>query len=480
MPEPTPRPTDLWHALFADPGGFDGVRHDRIAMRSLVLGRFIGTASWVIGRNAAREPGMLDSSAHNAFLRRHRTRFLRHQELFFDVLPGRVKGDLPRITCELYAGRTTAIAARHGARHYFYLYIGRVPLCLVDLQDNAIHVPDENSQEDIPALLTHFIAHLVTRRLGYDDLFGNMTAAGPRFLVISDERPTHFVQETLGFLAKNVDVFIIPFLKSGGRLAIARDRCLVDPVGLFPGLGAGDILYSDTSSLICNLTHGASFFHNVYRATDGSSDSQAAFDLLRADIGDADNWSGPCFQAHIVLDTEKSRFLNQISCLKRTVAQMAAACDTAGVSLRIAFDGWTPSCFAPSDRDRAMHDAVSRVAQDIMDGSATEFEVISDRPFASKARILSPFDISLSSHGTGALLPCKILRIPTVTYGVPDAMWRDYEVDERYNHKLPSDLIVEQAHAGILFHRRRFEIDETGFSRFVTGKITDILALRMA
>ncbi|MFN4101752.1 MAG: hypothetical protein ACK4GT_18470, partial [Pararhodobacter sp.] len=97
------------------------------------------------------------------------------------------------------------------------------------------------------------------------------------------------------------------------------------------------------------------------------------------------------------------------------------------------------------------------------------WQVLSDRPFHLKAREISAFDLALASHGTGALLPCKVLRLPTITFGVR-AFTDNYEIDPSCHHRVPQTIVREFAEdSEQLFHRQRFKLDADAFCDFVLG-----------
>jgi hypothetical protein len=120
------------------------------------------------------------------------------------------------------------------------------------------------------------------------------------------------------------------------------------------------------------------------------------------------------------IDAERERILNQAEAFAFVLRILSEACRAEGSSLEVVWDGWTvPE--EPDERDLMVQARIKAMIGRILD----ELDIpiarqtqIFDRSALAKIPELEDCDLVLVTQGTGAVIPCWLLRRPTITYHV--------------------------------------------------------------
>lgn len=355
-----------------------------------------------------------------------------------------------------------------------WVVLRHAPLRFLILEANtpvAIWYPERNTLlalRDRTATLTLSLRQLLETLFGQPaaflawlDMAGRPTAR--RCFILGEARPSHFMAQTLGFLERNLDRLVLPFLREGHVLAILRDRSFLDPLRVFPALRDFAVLsvtIEQAPRLLRDL--GLNCRLNDRRITNTTYGWVAR--LRREAEPDA---SRPVFGVLMSIDAERMRFDNQVVAFAACLERLAREAADEGASLTVYWDGWTiPSDHVPGQRDRTVCDRIASIAANIRAACAAPFEEVALYGLAieDKIRLAKDCRLALATYGTATILPTCALAVPTITYHVAavcnPAMLRSARyLDPDHAVALPPEAVTPVLPVEEQAHRQRFAVD---------------------
>jgi hypothetical protein len=304
-----------------------------------------------------------------------------------------------------------------------------------------------------------------------------------RVFVVGDNRPGHFIKQSLAYLDRHEDELILPFLGRGGRLVLIPDWCAMDPLPLFPSLAGMDHLVLGSEGASEKLLDLGLDAHRVYRFTTHKEPSWLRRRFAALARGETDARlcvpPGRRFKVLISLDAERQRIVNQVEAFRFVLRKLGAACVADGSALDVVWDGWTMPG-VPNERDRTVlariEALIGQITEDLGVSLRRQVRVF-DRSAAEKIPETGDCDLVLVTQGTGAVVPCWLLQRPTITYHVADMVGDRscldesvaYNVDQRAIEPPPPDVPLADQH-------RRFSIAlwglEEALMRAVGSRLT--------
>jgi hypothetical protein len=250
-----------------------------------------------------------------------------------------------------------------------------------------------------------------------------------RTFLIGDNRPSHFMRQSLAYLDVE-EAAIRDFAAKGGLLLTVPDWCAMDPVAVFPSLAALERISVTSEGLTETILLSGLDAHRVYRMNIHPDAGWLRRRLaLVIDSATAMGEGGRRFRVMISLDAERERVVNAVEIFRFTLRRLAEACATDGSVLDVVWDGWTVPG-PPSARDLEVMGRIEAMIAAITEGPALPLggqRRIFDRSSLDKVPYLAGCDLAITTQGTGAMIASWLLRRPTIVYHVPGAASnRDY------------------------------------------------------
>ncbi|MCR0981444.1 hypothetical protein [Roseomonas populi] len=268
-----------------------------------------------------------------------------------------------------------------------------------------------------------------------------------RAFLIGDNRPSHYLRQSLAYLDEQ-EAAILGFGEKGGMLLVAPDLCAMDPFAVFPTLASLDRLSVGSDRLTDTVLLSGLDAHRVYRFGGYPDAAWLSVRLAPLIEGVPPGPSGR-FRVMISLDAERQRVVNAVEAFRYVLRRLGAACAAAGLELEVVWDGWTLSG-PPTPKDKEVMGRIEAMAAAITEGlevPLAEQMRIFGRSAAGKVPVLARCDLALTTRGTGAMITSWLLRRPTITFHHPraGASW-DYldrstvtDVDPRAIGEPPAD-----------------------------------------
>ncbi len=340
------------------------------------------------------------------------------RDAFFD-------GGRARYYSPLDGAKLLSLGSIFGRRFDYHLLDGPHLRILLTLGASAygIYYPDRNVMLHLTAYEEKrggIMLPLVSLLLGNWRQLGDWIAAADRGLlkrsfVIADNRPAHFLTQTLGFVDSCWPT-VERFQADGNVVAVARDWCFVDPVKVFPELRKGALLSARADQLPQLCLDLRMSMQRVARVNAFKS-----VNWVKRVAPDTRGEEGVRpFAVWIAIDAEKERFLNQVPAIAALIDMLAGE----GRPLKIIWDGWTAIEGQWSEKDQRIVDRIDAITAQIaaQAGSPFEQDRIYGRTFEYKLGRTAQCDLALATHGTASIMPSIIRNVPTVTYHVPKVM----------------------------------------------------------
>ncbi|WP_454918614.1 hypothetical protein [Xanthobacter sediminis] len=389
--------------------------------------------------------------------------FMRSETLYLPSL--KISGANVRACSECHFSRFSVVSYVDFDDPCLLILVATMPLFIFNLNTRTIHFTTSYRaypESDLIAILSY----IFWRQISYDTLFLVQTSVERRAIVIGDNRPTHFIRQSLGFIDWALEAHILPFLSSGGEIWIVRDQCFVDPTSIFPQLHRGQITYLDDSNANLQYGRGIRQMRRIYRVEPQFTDLNFAASMTKEGGG---FYSGEesKFYCLISLDIEKSRFINQESCISEIIKYLMDLSTSRNKQLSIIWDGWTLKRFGLPDRkDKDVIQRLKSTIQNMDLPRDMEQEFIFDKTFDEKLRCAAKANLAITTHGTAALIPCRLLKIPTITYHVSAIMERREEIEPTSFFPVSEEFISEDpTEMNVPADRRHFSLNPEGVRR---------------
>ncbi|MGZ8216584.1 hypothetical protein [Methylomagnum sp.] len=292
-----------------------------------------------------------------------------------------------------------------------------------------------------------------------------------RAFIIGDNRPGHYIRQSLAYIDKNLDDLILPFIGKGGLIAIVRDWCFMDPLTILPELNAANLLLLTSKDAAESMLGLGLDVHRVYRHSTYKDSEWLRHRLEMSRLRELDkrrrlqvNEARPDkhhrFKLLISIDSEKQRVLNQVEVFRFVLQKLGLACREHGLQLEVVWDGWTVA-HDISPKDIQVIDNIERIIVDILHDFDMPLSQVQIYGRSAEAKIdeVQDCDLVIVTQGTGAVIPCWLLQRPTIIYHVAGAVSDRSCLDERYVYDINSGAILPDSDsAALVFHERRFSI----------------------
>ncbi|MBP0444989.1 hypothetical protein J8J14_09355 [Roseomonas sp. SSH11] len=272
-------------------------------------------------------------------------------------------------------------------------------------------------------VLGTFLGHFLHHPRPWRDWLWRARATGlRRAYVIGDNRPSHFIRESLAYLDAQEEA-LLRFGRGGGLLVQVTDWCAMDPFAVIPALAPLDRLMLKGAVLTETLLEAGYDAHRVYR-----TNIQPGGDWLRrrlaSRIGPDDGpVTGRRFRLAISLDAERQRVVNAVEVFRFVLARLGEACARDGSALEVVWDGWTVSGEA-GPRDREVIDRIetmiAEITADLPVAIAAQYRIFG-RDALAKLPELAGCDLVITTLGTGGVVASWLLRRPAIVYHVASA-----------------------------------------------------------
>ncbi|SHK34888.1 hypothetical protein SAMN02745194_04747 [Roseomonas rosea] len=381
----------------------------------------------------ARDKGLLDrcrlAYRRETWVPRYRAlndAFLAHEKERWIASP--LRDSEMRVLGSMVVAHLQVTACLEGGRLVLLLGIGSAPVGLYYPAESLLLYLTALRLNPL-ALLRLVLDQLTRRPLAWAAwLHRAMKGELQRVFVVGDNRPGHFMRQTLAYLDAE-ETKLLAFGRAGGLLVRVPDWCAMDPCAVFPSLASVEGLVIPSPGLTdALLAHGYDA-HRVYRFTIYPDSSWLRRRLAPLIDAAGQGVAGRRFRVMISLDAERERVINAVEVFRFVLRKLGEACDADGSALEVVWDGWTVSG-APSARDQ---EVIGRI-EALMAAITAELPVtlaaqhrIFGRSALEKVPVLAACDLAITTQGTGAMVASWLLQRPTIVYHVPGAVSnRDY------------------------------------------------------
>lgn len=291
-----------------------------------------------------------------------------------------------------------------------------------------------------------------------------------RAFIIGDNRPGHYIKESLAYIDRELDALILPFVNKGGLIAIVQDWCFIDSLSIFPELNSASLLFLKSKDAAANLLALALDVHRVYRYATHKDSAWLRHRLERSGVrkknqqyllkNDIDASEPDRFRVLISVDSEKNRIANQIEVFQFVLRKLGWACRQINLRLEVIWDGWTVA-HEPNQKDIDVIDNIQRVTAEILSG--IDYKIFETKIFGLSAEAKIPFvegcDLVMVTQGTGAVIPCWLLQRPTITYHVTEIVGDRSCLDDDYAYNVSQQAILPESGSDAkVAHQKRFSI----------------------
>lgn len=437
--------------------------HDRILLKEYLDEQWQQSITWVdpfkgsdLCVSLSINQNILDSFSSKSYgkkVENDNISFLKFDQISIPAIFS--EGHASSVTSEFHFDRFRVQFFIENSDYCLMVSLGRIPLFAYSFTQNVAVFLSAYREKSFN-ILRSIIVKMVENNFLSDDLFSAPSQKDRRALVIADERPTHFLRQTMGFLDLYIDTHIVPFLRLGGELFVVRDRCFVDPTDIYPQLNCGTIVYLNDAVAALRNVPGLRLMRRVYRG-ETQSLTWANKILVGAQVNDS------ILKVLIAVDAEKSRFLNQSACLSQVISYLHRKAVDSGRKLSISWDGWTVTPFGLGSLDKQMISRVEDTISSIEIDPTITSELLFDLPVKEKINKISSCNIAITPHGTAALIPSRIVKIPTITYHVAESMLIKDDVDVDTYYPVEGHYIEEASgFENFPPHRRKFSVDPAG------------------
>lgn len=281
-----------------------------------------------------------------------------------------------------------------------------------------------------------------------------------RAFILAEARPAHFMAQSVGFLTRQLESTVLPFLEAGNLLVVLRDRAFLDPLRIFPELRRLPVLslsFDQAPEILRDL--GLNCRLNDRRLVHSSYDWVGR---LRGEEQSPDS-----FAVWISIDAERTRFENEVEGLSACLARIGEAVAASGQRLKVLWDGWTvPSGNKPTDHDRAVMARIAERAAAIREASGATFteERLYGRSVEEKLALSSGCRLGIATFGTATMLPSFALDVPTVTYHsarflTPEELTSGYSINGAKAYPVPPEAVTDSATVPVKFHMQKFRVE---------------------
>lgn len=394
-----------------------------------------------------------DSSDYNSTLKslghdrcaRARRHFERHSGQNKNILDA-LKKKGAEIFDPLSGGTFTSRKAIAHRKYHFLLFsspsgpgilacVGSRPQALFYL-DERLWIDIKPHKEDHHVLLRAF--HTAASDLQRDFLRYLSDSRPPAVAcIVGDERPTHFIRESLGGIQNFIDSGKdSDFWDSIDYLIVPTDNSFLITDELFEPPPTVKTVYLPMGDLNRFIATKNVFAHRLMRSGSHMTDSLRDRILLYADHSSpALEWpevsklmNRPGYvTVWFGVEIEKDRIQNQEEVLATLLSFLNSRF---GDNVQLIIDGWSPNPLSINAKDRRIISSIRAFTRKVMNDCVIHYATIDSytMPYRDKIRLASEIDFFVTMHGSAAIVPSLIRRKPGITYHSAWGMTIDHEV----------------------------------------------------
>jgi len=391
-------------------------------------------------------------------LERYSRHFLGHKNLFIVI-----NGTTYKITSELYFGayqvmfslfeEEPVVLVRCGVRLIGFVYIKSL---------TYFHTASKEKAEKFATIFVKIFFHLKHNCI--NKLFSENPQK--RVLIIADDRPSHFIRQAIGgvYLLRE---YLSNFTNKNGQIFYLEDKCLVNPRVAFGESVKNDISAKYEEDVYLSGVGDSMLIHRIYRSSIESVEWMRYYlnelNLKTENSISSTKTKSLCLL--VSLEVEKSRWLNQQEQVSLLIKRINLLSIRYKLKLVIYVDCWTFSDFA-TDAEINQSNVVKRadsIVEAIQEHSGCKLHRIYTKRFTDKVIEIAGIDIAITPHGTAALIPCKILKKPTITFGSKAQLKHTEDLDMNCWFPLSGEFIDEdKGNDGIGFPLHKYCVSSHG------------------
>ncbi len=367
-----------------------------------------------------------------------------------------------------------------GEKLILLIGIGYMPVGLLYPAENLFLVLT-NYRLNMRQVLGLVLADILHRALPWRDwLRRAMTTGLRRAYVIGDNRPSHFIRESLAYLDAEEEA-LLGFARKGGLLVQVTDWCAMDPYTVLPTLAPLDRLAIRSEALTETLLLAGYDAHRVHRTGIHPNSDWLRRRLAPRIESAAGAGAGRRFRLAISLDAERERVVNAVEIFRFVLRKLGEACAEDGAALEVVWDGWTVSGEA-SARDREIigriKAMIAAITRDLPVTLAVQKRVFG-RAALAKLPELASCDLVITTQGTGGVVASWLLRRPTIVYHVARVASNMADLDPStvisVDQRAVDEVSPDDPRAG---GHQRFTLAPWGMEEALCRAVGDRLAIR--
>jgi len=303
------------------------------------------------------------------------------------------------------------------------------------------------------------------------DLLGYLCSKKRTAFIIGDDRPTHFLTQTIPFLSSNSD-FI-----SGRTNIVLEDYCFLNPGALCPNIVYQCIPFSTLGRKTIN---DSLLYIRLYKLQPPCNNLDLAYLLSSR--------SCHCEEPGIIisLDIEKSRFLNQLAFYKYLLSQLDAYLSSRNKHAILYIDGWTvPFTEKLSDNDQKIIDRLDSLVSSLTSPAYKSLTFQSIYHLAIQNKYKPGIQkCYIGPKGTASLLPSLFLGIPCFTFGTSSIVYdhsglpRLWGMRSSDDYSIPIKYIYDdEGSKSAIFHKQKYSISLDSIEEYFLPNIVRTLGL---
>ncbi|WP_338663557.1 hypothetical protein VQH23_25880 [Pararoseomonas sp. SCSIO 73927] len=318
--------------------------------------------------------------------------------------------------------------ALDGGRPMILMTIGYLPVGILYPTERLFLVTTDFGL-NMPLMPRVMLDAILTRPLPWMNWIRTARAGHLRqAYVIGDNRPGHFIKQSLAFLDRH-EADLIGFAGRGGLLVQVPDWCAMDPFTIIPALAPLERVSVESAALLDRILAEGWDAHRVYRFSTHANPLwlRRRFEAIAPgeEMGE-EALPERRFRVMISIDAERQRVLNQEEAFRYVLTRLGEACARDGRDLEVAWDGWTVPD-RPAAKDLEVIERIEGIVARILEGLPVRIarqHRFYGRSAQAKVALTAGCDLAFVTQGTGAVIPCWLLRRPTIVYHVA-SMVRD-------------------------------------------------------
>ncbi|MFN3815995.1 glycosyltransferase 61 family protein [Brevundimonas sp.] len=360
----------------------------------------------------------------------------------------------------------------------FIMCIGSKPYALFYLA-KKIWVDIRNHNEDHYAVLSRCHTTAAKLERGF---YRYLSEPGAREVgcIVGDERPTHFIRESMGGLQHYIEKGKMDaFWEALDYLIVPIDNSFILTDELFDPPPHVKVIYTNMSDLNRVVMAKNLFVYRLMRSGSHMTDSLRTRLVSYAEkASPAEDWPEVSKltgregyrTVWFSVEIEKGRLKNQEAVFSELLLALQ---DHFGSRVQLIIDGWSPSPIALNTKDYRIISTIRAFYRRAMKKCGVQFSVIESfsMSYREKIKLAAKIDFFVTMHGSAAIVPSLIKQKPGITYHSAWGMTIDHEV---WVPTLYRTRTHDQAGHPAVGHWAPFDVDIPAFRDTLDRLIGDL------